>query len=543
MQSLVEAALVGTARQPDRARSALEGDQPVDEVVTALDESVALERRVLLAAAAHDLYARAGRMPRTDVEAVRAASAETRPSCPASVATLLGELLVMRPRTLLAEALRRLDAAGMIVPPSLLPDLFDLRDPSVGALLSRVIGERGRWLLSLVDDDADWLRHDALDPAEALRVWEEGSLPRRLAVLRARRLAEPEVARAWLAASWATESAEHRTQLLAVIGESLEPADAPFLESALADRSANVRAVAARLLARLPSSEAALRFAERADAMLDYDAPSAPGIHAKVQKAVGLARAGTLHVRPPERWDAAWERDGITAKPQKGTGERAHWLTEALALVAPEHWSQRFGTDARTLIRAALESEWATTVLHGWSRGAIAVKDHVWAAALWDAWLDDVKSGEATARHESTTRATVLIALYRALSAADAEARTLALMHRPATDRPFGLSMLVDAVAAPWTAEYSRRFLDEIASPLAVAVGAQWAPGTWLEVLEAVAMRLAPTSFAAALALAHRLATIENAPPSHLRELEGFAALVRLRQRIHEEIPGEPARR
>ena len=173
MQALVEAALVGTARQPDRARSALEGEQPVDALVAALGDGVALERRMLLAAALHDLYSRAGRMPRTDVEPIHTAGAETRPVCPPSVAALLGELVVMRPRTLLAEALRRLDYADMIVAPSLLADLLDTRDPLLAALLPRVIGERGRWLIGLGEGDSDWLESDPGDADAALRVWEE----------------------------------------------------------------------------------------------------------------------------------------------------------------------------------------------------------------------------------------------------------------------------------------------------------------------------------------------------------------------------------
>ena len=36
MKALVEAALVGTARQPDRARSALAGDSPPDALVAVI---------------------------------------------------------------------------------------------------------------------------------------------------------------------------------------------------------------------------------------------------------------------------------------------------------------------------------------------------------------------------------------------------------------------------------------------------------------------------------------------------------------------------
>src|SRR5215207_4987185 len=140
MKALVEAALVGTARQPDRARAALAGDLPVDALLTGLDDTSAVERRVLLAAALHDTYARAGRMPRSDVDVVQPAGSETRPACAPPVAALLAQLL-------------------------------DTRDPLLANILPRVLGVRGRWLVALTGGD-DWLVDDAPDPAEARRVWE-----------------------------------------------------------------------------------------------------------------------------------------------------------------------------------------------------------------------------------------------------------------------------------------------------------------------------------------------------------------------------------
>ena len=543
MKALVEAALVGTARQPDRAHGALAGDMPVDALVAALDEGVGVERRVLLAAALHDTYARAGRVPLAGVDVVPSAGSETAPHCAPAVAALLGDLLAIRPRVLLAEALARLSGAGMIVTPALLPDLLDTHDPSLATVLPRVIGERGRWLAALVGGD-DWLVADVLDPGEARRVWEEAPFTRRLAVLRERRHADPADARDWLAASWAAESAEHRAQILGVVGETLVPDDAAFLEQTLGDRSANVRAAAARLLARLPGSDVAQRFAVRAEAMLAYEAPSGRGLIGRMQKAVGLESAGTLAVHPPEQWDAAWERDGIAAKPPKGMGERAYWLTEMLALVALGRWTQRFGTDARTLIRAAMKSEWAVPVLQGWSQAAVTVGDQPWAAALWDAWLDDVKPGDASARLESSARGAAMMALHRVMSAADAEARALALMRRTPVELPIGLAVLVHVVPAPWSVEHSRRFLAELAPLLASAAAAtQWTPGTWFESLEPVAMRLAPAAFPDALALERDLSSVDTLPPAYRRKLEEFRDVVRLRQRIHEEIPGEPTRR
>jgi hypothetical protein len=224
-------------------------------------------------------------------------------------------------------------------------------------------------------------------------------------------------------------------------------------------------------------------------------------------------------------------------------GERAHWLVEALALVAPERWTRRFDADPRTLIRAALKTEWGVPVLLGWSQAALAVGDQAWAAALWDAWLDDVKSGDATAALESSASGSAMMALIRVMSAADAESRALALMHRTPAELPIGLAVLVHAVPAPWSAEHSRRFLAELAPLLAAAASSsQWTPGTWFESLEPTAMRLAPAVFEEALALERDLSSADILPPAYRRKLDEFRDVVRLRQRIHEEIPGEPTR-
>jgi hypothetical protein len=545
MKTLVDAALFGTARQPDRERDALATVIPSARSESRnphlpFDDAIPVERRLLLAAVVHDTYMRAGRLPRTDVDALPPAKPDIAPHCAPAVTALLADLLAIRPRTLLAEALARLRSAGVIVAPALLPDLLDTRDPLLAELLPHVIGERGRWLVALTGGD-DWLVDDAPDPAEARRVWEEDRLPRRLAVLRARRLAGADDVRDWVATSWSAESADHRAQILDVLGETLEPDDAPFLEQSLADRSASVRAVAARLLARLPRTDAAQRFAARADAMLEYDAPSAGGLRARVGKVVGLAPAGTLTVHPPDQWNPAWERDGIAAKPPRGMGERAHWLVESLALVAPDHWAQRFDADPRTLIRAALKTEWSVPVLLGWSQAAVAVGDETWAAALWDAWRDDVNAGDATTI-ESSVRGNISMALLRTMSRDDAESRTLSLMRRTPAELPIGLAVLVHVVPAPWSAAYSRRFLGELAPLLrAAASSSQWTPGTWFEPLDAVAMRLAPAAFDDALVLERDLSSADTLPPAYRRKLDELRDVVRLRQRIHEEIPGEPA--
>jgi hypothetical protein len=365
-------------------------------------------------------------------------------------------------------------------------------------------------------------------------------------VLRARRRTDPADARAWLVESWPSESAEHRFQLLATLEETVAPDDAAFLENTLNDRSGVVRAFAARLLARIAESDSARRFAARADTMLDYEPPPparATGVRARLAKAIGLGDAGTLIVRPPESFDPSWERDGLTAKPSKGVGERAFWLVQALAHVRPAHWQERFGASAQDLIRAALATDWSSALLEGWSLATVLVRDAVWATALWDAWRE-LKFDAKTAPHELAARAAMLRQLHRRLPRAEAESRVLELMSRPLNELPFSPVALVDVVPRPWSASFGVRFLERLRERLtAIAAEAQWLPGSWLETLPAVALALSPESFADALDLERRLGEIESLSPGFRRKLDELRDTIRLRQRIHQEIRVEPARR
>jgi hypothetical protein len=542
-REFVEAALVGTAREPDRARAALGGGLPVDELVAHTSDAMPIERRVLLAAAAHDVYARAGRAPTSDVAAIAPAPSELRSVCTVTAAALIGELIALRPRHLLREALERLDAADAIVTPALLPALLDARDELLAPVLPRVIGERGRWLAALTGD-GDWLVTDAPDDEEARRLWNEGPHARRVAVLRTRRRIDPADARAWLAESWASESAEHRAQLLSTLEEMLGADDAPFLEEALNDRSIVVRTAAARLLVRIPESDAARRFAARADAMLDYDPPArTTGIRARLAKAIGFGDGGTLVVRPPEAYDASWERDALSAKPPKGVGERAHWLVQALALVRPAHWRERFGASPSDLIHAARATDWSGALLQGWSLATLLTGDDAWATALWDAWRE-LKLDEKSAPHEVTARGAMLLQLHRHLPRPAAEARVLDLMSLPLGELPFGLGALVDVVPRPWSASFGARFLARLREQLTAAASAtQWTHGTWFEALTLVALVLPPESFGDVLDLERRLGEIDTLPAAYRRKLDELRDTIRLRHRIHEEIRVEPAHR
>src|SRR5262249_23302895 len=213
-------------------------------------------------------------------------------------------------------------------------------DASVRAALTPVVGERGRWLARL-NDAWQWPARAPLPagqlPPDAEAIWDEGNFAERVAVLKQLRAADPTQARDWLAEVWSKEKAEQRAELLQIFDFALHPADEPFLEQALDDRSAAVRAEAPAYPRRLPSSSLAQRMRARADAMLTF-APAASGGFLKKLKAAVGGGSGTIAVEMPAAIDAAWERDGIPIKPPSGIGQKAFWLLRTLAAVAASHW-------------------------------------------------------------------------------------------------------------------------------------------------------------------------------------------------------------
>src|SRR5262249_44489792 len=145
-------------------------------------------------------------------------------------------------------------AVGQRLPHRLLPTALAEADTSVRAALAPVVGERGRWLAQL-NDAWQWAARPPLPadqlPPDAEAIWDEGSFADRCLVLKKLRAIDPAQARDWLAEVWAKEKAEQRAELLQIFDIALHPADEPFLEQALDDRSAAVRTDAAAHLSRL----------------------------------------------------------------------------------------------------------------------------------------------------------------------------------------------------------------------------------------------------------------------------------------------------
>jgi hypothetical protein len=378
------------------------------------------------------------------------APADSLAPCTSRASQLLAELFATGNVPLLSEATALLAAARQRLRPELLPAALAVADPALRRSLMPVLGQRGAWLARL-RPDWSWAAGAAppqLSPEEAKTLWEEGSFPERLDLLRRLRATAPETARALLESSWKAEKAEQRAQIVEALGGHLGVADEPFLESVLDDRSASVREEAAPLLARLPGSALSRRMEERARGLIARAERSA-GLLGKL-KALGKGGV-TLAVAAPSELDASWERDGVPRKPPQGVSAKSFWLERTLSLVRPSLWEEQLGTAPHEIADALRAHEDAPEVLEGLTRAALLFRDGRWLAALWDAWYAlPVSQDERLARVAGDR----LRELLPALAPRDATARVERLLTAP--HGAFAAGDALGALPVPWTVALSQ---------------------------------------------------------------------------------------
>lgn len=450
MNVLLQMALAGTSRVADAAAL----NEPTRPAL--LIQSLGLDdrqRQLLLRAGAEAVYRLSGQQSGISTETTEPAPAEQLPIASERLAGLLQAVTGDGP--LYIEFLKRLQAAGRLLPPDILPAMLDTSDTQLRTVLRPVLGERGRWL-SQFRDDWRWGAGESSDQSglgnrESWRQqFEEGALADRHTALAALRGIVPDEARQLLADVWKTEKAEVRTELLAALAAGLSAADEPFLESALDDRAASVRQAAADLLAGLPGSALAGRMLERAGAMF-------------TGTVTGLLRKHlVLHCSPPEEIDKDWQRDGIPANPPAGFGKRAFWAARVLAAVPPTHWTEHFHADPPGLVAAIAKDDFASAVVDGWTQATTQFAASG-RAGNWPRCLADYWAAELSSRNDNALSAVVtqLANLFPHLSPELRESIVGEAFSGQPPRVSLVLARFLPLLARPWSDEFSSRFLGE----------------------------------------------------------------------------------
>lgn len=367
MDPIVATALVGLARQE---RVNLTTGTPVDALLAPLpgDE---IERAFLLSAGARAIYCQAGTQARQGVQAPAPADNETQRACSPGAGLVLSRLLSGEQAQLLPGALARLQQHGLRLPYHLLPRALSVTNKETQAALFPVLGERGRWL-SQFNPSWKWVQqclpaHEGGLPPEAETLWQEGTPGQRTEILRRLRMVDASQARAWLEGVWKQEKAETRNDFLACLEVGLHADDEPFLETALDDRAASVRATAAALLARLPHSALRERMWLRAQRMIRQ-------------------KDGKLVIDPAKELPKDWQRDGVIEKPPQKVAPRSWWLIQVCSVIEPTVWEAHLGAKPDELFAVLATDRWEMQVMEGWSRAALAYHTSSWMMPLWQWW-------------------------------------------------------------------------------------------------------------------------------------------------------------
>ncbi len=382
-EDLVTTAVLGTERRRVAVPTSEGG---LGLALRHIDSSLGAEQAILSAAAMFTAFQQAGRLPEGRVaSAPSLAPSELRQQCSARAAQHLQAMLGGSQRDILSEWLMLLDNAGLCVPVSRLPELLEAgrAQAHLRPLVRAVVGARGHWLAS---QNRDW-EYAALDQTERsqswetlTQIWEISSRPVRVALLETLRMDRPEQARNLIATTWATEKADDRAAFLGMLAHGLSMADEPFLETALDDRSKEVRTIAVDLLLRLPESRLVQRMITRVSPLLGWVA-AAPSRLLGLQK----GRPSTIEVTLPEQCDKTMVRDGVDAKPvmqHQKLGERAQWLLQMLRTIPPQHWCTEWHTTPTELLDAANRNEWKSVLEAAWISAIQNNSDSAWAEAL-----------------------------------------------------------------------------------------------------------------------------------------------------------------
>ncbi|OPX17298.1 DUF5691 domain-containing protein [Gordonia sp. i37] len=365
---VVSAALVGVRTRPIGVDGAdpLIGAHLTTEIA---DPAVLSLQMAALTAAAHT----ATGCETTSATAIPEEPDDPRPPMSPLAAAYAERALALSPG-MAQWCLNRLAASGLRPPPSMLPDLLrrTARSADVRPAITVIVGPRGRWLArhapelkAVLDDAATLTATEDLDDSD----WTHGELADRAAYLTALREREPDAARELLASGWATESGPDRELLLPILSRRLSAADEDFLERALDDRRAKVRASAAEILDHLDGSAHRRRLIAAASGLLEL------GTQRR-----GLVRHRSVRVTLPTAPDPALARDGISLTAPRGIGVGRHVLTQLVSRIPPRSWEEYFELSPDEIVAAIDADEIA--LIRGLCTAAIAFSDSHWATAL-----------------------------------------------------------------------------------------------------------------------------------------------------------------
>jgi Family of unknown function (DUF5691) len=323
---------------------------------------------LLRAAGLLDLYEQIGRTPaKLSPQPLPPPRAETRQSCSPLAAQYLAGMLDGQQRTIMPEFLRAMDAAGLRIPETLLPNMlaYGAARANTRPLILAVLGSRGRWLAMRHEN---W-HYAAIDPhswQDVRRVWDVSSEVQRRTLAAQLRAVAPAQGRALVESTWRGAGDHQRLHLIKQLETGLSLEDEPLLETALDDRSRLVRKQAADLLSSLPGSRFCRRLENYVPGYLSWDSGQEQPLSVSL---------------PPVT--SAMRRDGLVgrlnAKPAHVRSQEMIALTGGVPL---DYWQDTWGCSPAALLGAVPDTNWPRTLATGFALAASRQQNATWAAAV-----------------------------------------------------------------------------------------------------------------------------------------------------------------
>jgi hypothetical protein len=376
VNELTQMAILGTARSP---LPPMQSDPaPLSAALKAAASAGGAEDQLLAAAAIYAAYETCGATPPAAKDPpAPAAPSDARPSCSRAAGDLLWQILSLTntatKQQLAVEWCTAADRTAQRVPHALLPPLLDYAAATraVREVVQQVIDHRGQWLIA---QNPRWqFAAGAQENVESL--WTTANADQRAAALKRLRESDPLKARQLVESTWKEDGADERASFIEAMRTGLSLEDEAFLETALDDRSKQVRAAAAELLSSLAGSQLVARMIARVEPLLSFKPKTAAGI---------LKRSKPAEIRaelPPDNFDPPWARDGVIEKPASQIGRRQWWLQQMLAAVPPSHWSSKWDISPADAVAGAA-GDYAGVLIDAWTKAAERHRDIEWIAAL-----------------------------------------------------------------------------------------------------------------------------------------------------------------
>lgn len=368
LQDLAAQVLLGTERRPPSLPAA--GGSLGELLAAACPPDADLETRILRSAGAMAVWADAGFVPPAAADELPAPCPPQtlRPVTHPALFAALERILAEGPDPLRFEALQIIGTRAACLPPRLLPAALSLagRTPALRLALLPVLGERGRWLAAL---NPEWGYALGGGDAPDMDLWDHGTVEQRKTLLARLRASDPDRARRLLQEGFPQLDARERAGLLEACASGLDPADEDFLEALLADRSKEVRQLAAGLLSRLPQSRYVARMGTRMAACL--------GQERKFLRTV-------LALEAPAAFAHDWKADALeeTRAKSERLGERAWWLYQIARALPLSWWPAHTGMAPEALLRWVQGTDWSEALLRAWLEALGRGPEAAWAAAF-----------------------------------------------------------------------------------------------------------------------------------------------------------------